>query len=957
MNPRPRPVIPNTSLLPGFGAFLSRERECIVARWTQEIRGNSKLVAANHLDDGELVRPLPEILDALGDSLEDASKISLGCVRVAAYGKTRCQQGYSATEVGRELGALCRLVFAHGLDAFVRTLPRANQTRLIGTRDHVLHFFEEATAASMEPWVQPPQTIRRADDNQVADKEPDACKQSDDRERMHAAADPSFRQFADAMPQIVWTSRPDGTVDYYNRHWHDFVGITPGRSEEAIWRDIVHPDDLEAVRARWAEATASTRPYEMEMRFRRAADGVYRWFLVHAFPIRDRDGAVLRWVGTSTDISERKAAEAAASTIAERLALALDAARLGTWDWNVETREVLWSSEHNAMFDLPIGQRVGNLQDGIERIHPEDREHVIGELQAAMLARRDSEVEMRAVHRDGSLRWVLSRGRALYGPAGKPTRMIGIVQDITAHKTAEKALRESEERFRLANFHSPFPVMLHTDDGEVLMVNDAWTHITGYCPEQILSIEDWLNLAYESESERDAIREFLANAWGHIGTDEILGRRIRCAGGEVRRWDVSGTTLGRLPDGRWLRLVTAVDVTERHQQETELRSAKEQAERANAAKSMFLSRMSHELRTPLNAILGFGQLLELGSIGKEDRQCVDHILRGGRYLLALIDEVLDLSRVEAGELSLKPTVIRLEKMVRECLDFVGKMAQAKGVTCSFKIATAASRVAVWADEQRLRQVLLNLLSNAIKYNRAGGQVVLTWKQRAGSTVRLEVRDTGAGLSPEGLERLFVPFERLGQEFGEVEGTGLGLVVSKRLVDAMDGTLGAESQAGRGSTFWVELPGVAAPGRKRESKDHRRPQNTKAPASCTPVTLLYVEDNASNLQVVRMVVERVRPAWRFLAAGNGTTGLQQAKKHLPSLIILDLQLPDLKGDAVLRELRQCPATTHIPVVMLSADATKHSREQLMELGANGYLSKPFDVQELLREIDLMLALDR
>ena len=186
---------------------------------------------------------------------------------------------------------------------------------------------------------------------------------------------------------------------------------------------------------------------------------------------------------------------------------------------------------------------------------------------------------------------------------------------------------------------------------------------------------------------------------------------------------------------------------------------------------------------------------------------------------------------------------------------------------------------------------------------------------------------------------------------------MGLVISKQLVEAMDGVLGAESQAGRGSTFWVELPSIAALGEKQESKDLPTRSTAEARASCTPVTLLYVEDNASNLQVVRMVIERVHPAWRFLSARNGATGLQQAKEHLPSLILLDLQLPDLKGDAVLRELRQHPATAHVPVMMLSADATKHSRERLMELGASGYLPKPFDVQALLREIDLMLALAR
>ncbi len=427
---------------------------------------------------------------------------------------------------------------------------------------------------------------------------------------------------------------------------------------------------------------------------------------------------------------------------------------------------------------------------------------------------------------------------------------------------------------------------------------------------------------------------------------------MRCADGEERIWDVSGVNLGRLPDGRWLQLATAIDMTDRHRQEAALRLAKEEAERANLAKSQFLSRMSHELRTPLNAILGFGQVLELGQHDEQDGQAVEHILKGGRHLLALVDEVLDLARVETGELALKLSAVSVEKLLSECVGLVARLAQTRGVSCSVKVTTAC-HLQVRADEQRLRQVLLNLLSNAIKYNRDGGRVSLSCRRARNGRVRVKVQDTGHGISAEDLARLFVPFERLGQELGEVEGTGLGLVVSKQLMEAMEGSLHATSQPGRGSTFWIELPGATTP-RRPEAGDGTAPAEPAAPGEAPPAaTLLYIEDNISNLQVVKTVLERLRPHWRLLSACDGASGLEQAREHLPSVILLDLQLPGGNGDLVLTELRAHERLGSVPVLLLSADATAHSRERLLALGATDYLCKPFNVAVLLGKLDALL----
>ena len=383
--------------------------------------------------------------------------------------------------------------------------------------------------------------------------------------------------------------------------------------------------------------------------------------------------------------------------------------------------------------------------------------------------------------------------------------------------------------------------------------------------------------------------------------------------------------------------------------------ARAAAEQANLAKSEFLSRVSHELRTPLNAILGFGQLLELSDLSREDRTSVGHLLKGGRHLLGLIDEVLDLARVESGDLNLVCGKVDLSRLARECVQLVARLAQPYRVTCQVQMSVDSA--AVWADEQRLRQILINLLSNAIKYNREGGRVVLSGKLISPDRLRIEISDTGIGISPEGLAKLFVPFERLDQAYGQVQGTGLGLVISRRLVEAMGSTLEVESQPGNGSTFWFELPAYADQPSTSEDKLSPMPSASMATASEQQTRLLCIDDSDSNLKLVESLVKRHRPEWQFSSAQDGRSGLEQAERLLPDLILLDLQLPEMTGESVLRALRENPMTMRIPVVMISADATTQSRERLLAGGADGYITKPFDLRVLTELLDRPYAGER
>lgn len=378
----------------------------------------------------------------------------------------------------------------------------------------------------------------------------------------------------------------------------------------------------------------------------------------------------------------------------------------------------------------------------------------------------------------------------------------------------------------------------------------------------------------------------------------------------------------------------------------EAERAREEANRANTAKSEFLSRMSHELRTPLNAILGFGQLLETSTLTPDDEEGVGYILKAGRHLLALIDDVLDLSRIEAGMMTISLETVHAAELIEDTLALIRPLARSRtidvradGVDCDAYVMT---------DRQRGRQVLLNLLSNAVKYNHDGGWVEVACTSHEG-VLRISVEDSGPGIDPARLPQLFEPFERLGAETSGVEGTGLGLALTKQLVERLGGHIDLDSTPGAGSRFWVDLPLTEPP------PEH---QETAAPVVVPDAvvgerTLLLVEDNLANLRVVEALLRR-RPGTAVIPAMQGRLALELANEHRPDVIVLDLHLPDLTGREVLHRLRADPRTRDIPVIVASADATPSRVRELTELGAFAYITKPLDLARFLELTDAALA---
>lgn len=382
----------------------------------------------------------------------------------------------------------------------------------------------------------------------------------------------------------------------------------------------------------------------------------------------------------------------------------------------------------------------------------------------------------------------------------------------------------------------------------------------------------------------------------------------------------------------------------------QLAERRKQLQSASQAKSDFLARMSHELRTPLNAILGFGQLLEMDDLEESERESVRQILRAGRHLLDLIDEVLDISRIESGTLRISMEPVSLATVLGDVRSMVAPLAAEREVT--LHVEAAEDGLHVVADQQRLKQVLLNLLSNGIKYNRQGGELKVSAMPVDGE-VQILVADTGTGIDPEFLDDLFTPFERLGAERkGAVEGTGLGLALSQRLVTLMDGVLELRESDGSGTTFAVRMARAEAPA----SREVKVAATDRPDSRGTETVVVCIEDNASNFELVKRILDDNFEA-KIYSSIQGSIGLDLVRKHLPDVVLLDLHLPDISGEEVLSRIKADPATADIPVLILSADATSGHRRRLIAAGAMNYLTKPLNVKEFLEQMDHAVNPDR
>jgi len=560
--------------------------------------------------------------------------------------------------------------------------------------------------------------------------------------------------------------------------------------------------------------------------------------------------------------------------------------------------------------------------------------------------------ELTYIRKDGSRFPAIVSVTALRDDQAAIIGYLLIGTDNSARKHVEEKLRWTEESFRLmVESVSDYAIVMLDPEGHVVSWNTGAERIKGYATEEIVGAH--LSRFYLKADVEEGKPQHDLDLAALNGRYEDEGWRERKDGSTF--WaNVVFTAIRDQAGGlRGFAKLTR-DLTERNKVEAILTNARAIAEKANLAKSDFLSSMSHELRSPLNAILGFAQLMESESPPATAAQAesIGQILHAGWYLLELINEILDLAVIESGKLSMSLEPVSLTEVMLECQAMIEPLAQRRGILMTFPAMDKPQSVS--ADRTRIKQVLINLLTNAIKYNQVGGSVTVSCRtsSRPGH-VRITVTDTGAGLPPEKLAQLFEPFNRLGQAGQGEEGTGIGLVVSKRLVELMDGIIGVESTVGRGSVFWVDLLSTAP---------LALPARLEMAAVVEPVvttgarlrTLLYVEDNPANLKLVEKLIAR-RSDLRLLSAIDGNRGVEVARTCQPDVILMDINLPGISGIEALKILGDDKSTAHIPVIALSANAIPRDIEKGLEAGFFRYLTKPIKVSAFMDTLNVALEL--
>jgi PAS domain S-box-containing protein len=570
--------------------------------------------------------------------------------------------------------------------------------------------------------------------------------------------------------------------------------------------------------------------------------------------------------------------------------------------------------------------------------------------------------ELTYIRADGTRFPALVSVTALRGADDKVIGFLLIGTDNTARKQVEAEQALLDQRLRDQHFYtrslieSNIDPLITTDPrGMISDVNHQMELLTGRTRDELIGAP-FKSCFTEPQRAEEAIARVL-----HEG--KVRNYELTALARDGKETVVSFNATTFHDRDRKLQGVFAAarDVTERKHfehalQETngELQAAREAAEKANRAKSEFLSSMSHELRTPLNAVLGFAQLMasEVPPPPPRQQRSIDQILKGGWYLLRLINEILDLSMIEAGKVTMSQESMSINDVLQDCKGMIEPQATKRGIAMTFPELDDVYYV--HADRTRIKQVMINLLSNAIKYNGIGGTVVVQCADSGPGRVRISVKDTGAGLTADQLAQLFQPFNRLGQHDSVEEGTGIGLVVTKQLVELMGGEIGVDSVVGAGTVFWVEFAASARPALVLDNIDEHaleRRQGASRESDDQP-TMLYVEDNPANLALVEQLIAR-RGDLKLLTAIDAPLGIELARAYLPDVILMDINLPGISGYGALKLLRDDPATAHIPVLALSANAMPRDIEKGLEAGFFRYLTKPIRVHEFMSAVDLAL----
>jgi PAS domain S-box-containing protein len=832
--------------------------------------------------------------------------------------------------------------------------------------------------------------------------------------RQSEEAQARFIRILEATPDYVGMATADGYPFYINAAGRRLIGV--GQDDPLDFHfSATHPDWANAIVLEEGFPTAIRDGSWRGENALLHRDGheipVSQVLLAHRAP----DGTVEYLSTIIRDLSDRKHAEIERIEWANRYDAAIRASGQVLFDWNSYTNEMNYAGDTEHILGYTIAELSGGLDRFRQLIHPADLPLFDQRIQQVVITRDPFHLEFRVQHKNCDVLSIETKGYFFLDRRGQIGRMVGFLADVTAQRRAQAVLAQAhdsleirvtertaelarasallEDRARrqeavahlgqraLASLNLKSlmeeamqtikntlrvdccSLLAMTRDGRDLLVRaqTGWPDPDfngGRVPVGSRSQSGYTLMTGEAVISKDFTTEkrFTPSA-AVLAADVKSGLSVMIKGDEGPLGVLAAFTFEQRnfiqDDIHFLQSVGTVltAAIQRERAELSIRQAREEAEMASRAKSEFLSRMSHELRTPLNAILGFTQLLEIDAPSPSQAESVQHISRAGKHLLSLINEVLDVSRLEAGRLELITSPIEVHSFLVEAIELLRPLAQRHDVHLVLDAAVPPPVYLVLGDRHRLQQVMYNLLSNAVKYNHAGGRVAVSYRAD-GPRIRITVADTGRGIEADKLARLFLPFERLGAESTEVEGAGIGLALSRGIVTALHGELGVESRVGEGSTFWLALPRADETAGIEEAPS--TPTSAPSPAERgKPHTILYIEDQDLNLRLVERILGP-RPQYHLITAMLGAEGIALAWEERPDLILLDLNLPDMTGDAVLHRLKSDPTTRQIPVIMVSADAMGERNDTLLRLGASGYLTKPYKLDEFMRVIESALS---
>jgi PAS domain S-box-containing protein len=779
-----------------------------------------------------------------------------------------------------------------------------------------------------------------------------------------------------------------------------------GRLGDVIAR-VIHPDDLHIVLPTNAAIIANE---PVEYRIILPDTSIRHIWAKSGETILDNEGKPTFLTGIAQDITERKRTEEERLKLNERLGLATHAAQLGIWDWDIQKNELVWDDQMYVLYGIKPGDFGGAYEAWLNGVHPHDRELANQAVQQVVHGEKEYDAEFRVMWLDGSVHWLKATGQVFRDEAGKPMRMVGVNYDITTRKQAEKRVQLQVQRLRalsaIDRVISTSPDMRSSleallDETLVQLGVDAATILLLDPTTQIL--EYFAGKGFRTTDIRQSSLQLGEGLAGQVGLDlkvlhitdlntigdKFVRRKLLEADEFVEYFGVpliiKDTLKGVLeifnrtplyPDQDWLNYLDtlggqaaiAVDnaqlFEELHRSNAELEQrvklrtsdllrVNAELEHANRTKDEFLANMSHELRTPLTGILGFTESMQLSSYGQPNEKqikALQNIEASGRHLLALINDILDLSKIEAGRFDIYPELISVEAACRASLMFVKGQAQKKSLQLEYQLEKNVR--SVFADPRRLKQILVNLLSNAVKFTPEKGKVTLAVRNDPEKgQIDFSVADTGIGIAKEDLDHLFSPFTQVDSSLNrKYEGTGLGLVLVLRLAEMHGGNVQVETELGRGSCFTVSLPWQSQVSTPMDTQQTYIEEPAE-PAPNSQGVILLAEDSSSNIEAIGDYLQF--RGYTLVIASNGVEALIKAEESNPNLILMDIQMPVMDGLETMRRLRADPRFTATPIIALTALAMTGDRERCIEAGATDYLSKPVSLKELLDKIERLI----